>query len=276
MKRSETLFSKNLRLQAGLSLIVVLVVFSSFGPLLTDEALDQKLDRRLETPSLEVPFGTDPLGRNILARLASGGVNSLVLSTLCVAVSLGIGLFLGLAAGWLSSSVVDKSLLRLVDIAMAFPGLLLALLVAGPLGGGPGVVAVALILTGWTDYFRLARSLTLKVKTASYVEAGRLSGLSGGFLLRRYILPKVMPHLTVLASLGMGRTILYISSLGFLGIGLAPPKPEWGAMIAESLPYMRQAPHTIIAPAAAIFIAILGFYMTGQGLARQAMREGAS
>ncbi len=276
MSRSRSILSRNIRLSTGLTLISVVVALSASGPLLEHRALDQNLDQRLKAPSVQMPFGTDALGRNILARLASGGVNSLVLSSLCVTASLIIGVLLGLTSGWLTGSLLDKSLLRLVDIAMAFPGLLLALLLAGLLGGGPAVVAVALIFTGWTDYFRLARSLTVVGRTAPYVEAGRLSGFSGFFLLRRYILPKVLPHLSVLATLGMGKTILYISSLGFLGIGLAPPKPEWGAMIAESLPYMRQAPHAIIAPAGAIFLTILGFYLTGQALARNAGRQGAA
>ena len=264
---------QNGRLRGGLVFLAAAVLLCLWGLGMRNEALEQNLDETLQPPSLRAPFGTDALGRDLFARTAAGGSTSLPLSLLCVASSLGIGTLLGLMSGWLGGTWVDRSLLRLVDVTMAFPGLLLALLVAGLFQGGSWVVFAALVLTGWTEYFRLARSLTCGIRGAAYVEAGRLAGLPGLFILRRYILPEVRPHLLILATLGMGKTILNISSLGFLGIGLSPPQPEWGSMMAEGLPYMRQAPWTVLGPGIAIFCTLFGFYLTGQALARKRKQE---
>ena len=142
---------------------------------------------------------------------------------------------------------------------MAFPGILLAIVIAGLLGGGQLPLVGALILSGWCDYCRLTRNTTKSILSESYIQAGLLLGYGSSFVIRRYVLAQILPHISTLASLGMGRTILNLSAMGFLGIGLKPPTPEWGAMISQALPYMGEAPHLIVFPGAAIFLTVLGF-----------------
>jgi len=260
---------KNSRLQVATGVFILLSValLVTVGPYLTPDPFTQNLSNVFAEPSSEYLLGSDHLGRSVVARLVKGGKNSLVNTLLCVIGSVLIGIFMGLSSGWYGG-FVDTAVMRLVDITMSFPGILLALLIAGLIGGGQTGVIVALTITGWPDYCRITRAITKNIISRPYVEAGVLAGFSGRFILRKYILIEILPQISVLATLGFGRTILNISSLGFLGIGLVPPEPEWGAMIAESLPYLRQSPYLVLAPAAAVSLTVFGFLLLGQPLTR--------
>ncbi len=259
--------SSQLQVVSGAFILLSVVLFSMIGPYVTPDPFAQNLSLVFADPSSDYLLGSDHLGRSVVARLVRGGTNSLFSTLLCVFGSVVTGVFLGLSSGWYGG-FVDATVMRLVDITLSFPGILLALLVAGLIGGGQAAVISALAITGWPDYCRITRAITRNVISRPYVEAGVLAGFSGQFILRKYIFIEILPQIAVLATLGFGRTILNISSLGFLGIGLAPPEPEWGAMIAESLPYLRQSPYLVLAPAAAVSLTVFGFLLVGQPLAR--------
>ena len=166
--------------------------------------------------------------------------------------------------------------MRLVDGLMAFPGTLLAILVAGFLGGGRWILIGALCITGWCEYCRMSRNLARRVASEEYVQAGKLLGYSKWFMARRYFFRELAPHLFNLASLGMGRTILNFSAFGFLGIGLRPPAAEWGGMISQALPYLEEAPHLVLYPGLAIFLSVLGFNLLASGLGAEMVEDHAA
>lgn len=232
-----------------------------FGPYLAQrDPYTQDLFNTLRPPGSNHILGTDHLGRSVFSRLASGCRYSLFISATCVGISLSIGAALGLAAGYFEGWV-DKVIMRLVDATMAFPGTLLAIILAGLLAGSMFTLVLALAATLWCDYCRLTRNITRSVKTTPHIEAAKILGFKGPFIIQRYIVPEILPQMLTLAGLGMGRTILSISGLGFLGIGLRPPIPEWGAMINQGIFYMAEAPWLIVAPGTMIFAAVFSFQL---------------
>ena len=249
------------RLWAGLLMVSFVGVTALFGPFLAGkDPYTQDLTRTLSAPEPQDVLGTDHLGRSVFSRLATGGRYSLLIAVCCVGISLAAGAVLGLVAGY-REGWPDGLIMRLVDAALAFPGTLLAVVLAGLLGGSTVTLVLALSATQWCDYCRLARNMTRSLKTRPHVEAGRLLDFRPPFIIMRYIAPELMPQLLVLASLGIGRTILNVSGLGFLGIGLRPPLPEWGAMINQGIAYMAEAPWLIAAPGATIFTTVFGFQL---------------
>jgi ABC-type dipeptide/oligopeptide/nickel transport system permease subunit len=247
-----------LLLLASLGAFLVLLFWISGDP------FTQNLMERLKESSREHLLGTDHLGRDFGARLARGGRNSIFLSALCVFASgmIGTGLAL-LALG--KGKKTETFLLFLTDTVMAFPGIVLALVLGSLTGGGISGVIIALVFTGWPQYFRMARSLLKKLWETPFVEAGRLAGFPLPVLFWKYVIPELLPTLGTMASLGWGKTILEISSLGFLGIGLAPPEPELGAMISQGLTYMRSTPRLVLMPGILISLFVLALLLLGRG-----------
>lgn len=227
---------------------------------LSIDPLEQNLMESLHAPGHAHLLGTDHLGRSVLSRLVHGGRASLAIAFGCTLLSLVIGTMLGLVAGY-REGWHDLLIMRLVDGALAFPGTLLAIVLVGTLGGSRMTLMLALSATMWCDYCRLVRNMTRSLKATDHLEAGMILGFSDAFLIRRYILPDLLPQLFTLSSLGMGRTILNISGLGFLGIGLQPPLPEWGAMINQGIGYLPEAPWLVAAPGSMIFLTVLGFQL---------------
>jgi len=257
---------KRRRLWFGLTLIALVGLMAFFGPgLAKQDPYQLDLSRTLRPPGAQNWLGTDHLGRSVFSRLASGGRYSLVMAAFCVGISMVFGAVMGLAAGY-RQGWTDGLIMRLVDATLAFPGTLLAIVLAGLLGGSLVTLVLALAATLWCDYCRLTRNITRTLRTSSHVEAGRLLGFRRSFIIRRYIVPDLLPQIFVLASLGMGRTILNISGLGFLGIGLRPPIPEWGAMINQGVAYLAQSPWLVAAPGLMIFFAVFGFQMLAGAL----------
>ena len=203
-------------------------------------------------------LGTDHLGRSVFNRLISGGRYSLMIAAACVSLSLVVGAFLGVTSGY-AEGWTDLVIMRLTDAFLAFPGTLLAIILAVLMGGTLPTLVLALSATLWCDYCRLARNMTRFLKSAPHLTAGKILGFNAPFLIRQYILPGLLPQLLTLASLSMGRTILNISGLGFLGIGLRPPLPEWGSMISQGMAYLSEAPWLVAAPGAMIFLTVLSF-----------------
>lgn len=237
------------------------------GPLLLPhDPATQNLMQALQEPSLAHPLGTDHLGRDIAARLAHGGVRSLGIALACVSFATGLGVALGLIAAY-AGRWADIAIMRLADLMLAFPGILLALLISGFLGGGVLPMLIGIKLALWPQFARMARAIAIGELAQPHVEAARLAGFPASTILRRHVLPPVLRQTVTLATLGLGAAIMSISALGFLGLGLQPPTPEWGAMISELLPYLAEAPVQMAAPCLAIFLAVLGATLLGQALA---------
>lgn len=259
--------------RVGLTLIAGMVVLALLGPLLvTADPAAQDLMRTLEPPSRAHPLGTDHVGRDVLARTVHGAARSLGIALLCVGFATMLGVALGLAAAW-RGGWIDAAIMRLADLMLAFPGILLALLLAGFLGGGILPMLIGIKLTLWPQFARMARNVALGTLAEAHVEAAVLAGFPSRTILLRHVLPPVARHVTVLATLGVGAAIMSISALGFLGLGLQPPTPEWGAMVSEMLPYLSEAPVQMAAPCLGIFLAVLGFTLAGEAWSQDASRR---
>ena len=219
----------------------------------------------LETPSLKHPLGTDELGRSILGRIIYGSRVSLLIAIGAVSVGLIIGIPMGLISGYYGGKI-DFILQRITDIMLAFPGFLLALGLVAVLGVGLKNAMVSVGIGMIPLYIRLVRGCTLSVREEIYVEAAKATGTRDTVILLRHILPNVMVPITVQTSLMMGMGILFAAGLGFLGIGVQPPTPEWGTMLGSGRSYLFLAPHVATFPGIAIFLAVLGFNLLGDGL----------
>lgn len=247
----------------GFVMLAAIAGFALFGPLLTAaDPIAQDLLHTLAPASSTHWLGTDHLGRDVLARLAHGAARSLGLALGCVAGAALLGLTLGLLAAQ-GARWRDIAIMRLCDLMLALPGLLLVLVLAGLLGGGTMPVVLGLILTLWPQFARMARSVAIGVLAAPHVEAAALAGFPARTILLRHVLPVVLRHTMPLTTLSIGAAVLSIASLGFLGLGLQPPTPEWGAMINELLPHMAEAPVQMAAPCLAIFVSVLGVTLLG-------------
>lgn len=251
---------------AGLVLVLVLVVVALAAPLIAPhDPVEQHLSLRLQAPSWEYPLGTDGLGRCLLSRLIYGTRVSLHIGVTVVGITAAAGTLLGLLAGYLGG-VVDEIIMRITDIFLAFPGLILALVIAGLLGPGLFNMMLALSLVGWTGYTRVVRGCVLSAKERTFVEGARALGGGRWYIMFRHILPEAVSPVIVMATLGMGGTILSAAGLSFLGLGAQPPTPEWGSMLNTGRSFISRAPHLITFPGLAIMVTVLAFNFLGDGL----------
>ena len=250
----------------GALIVCFLGLLAVVGPVVTPyDPAAQDLPNRLRPPSLAHPLGTDQFGRDLLTRIVYGARFSLgiglTVTAIRVAVGTAVGLVSGYAGGW-----VDEALMRLVDIQLAFPGLVLALVVAGILGPSLQNLLIALAVVGWSTYARVVRGSVLSIKERRYVDAARLVGTPRRRLFRRHLLPNVINPVIVIATLNLGTVVLATAGLSFIGLGAQPPTPEWGTMLAGGREHMRQAWWIVNAPGAAIMLTVLGFNLLGDGL----------
>lgn len=250
----------------GLLLAGLVFLAALFAPLLAPHDPEPvSLGEKLLPPGGEYPLGTDGLGRCLYSRLLFGARVTLRYSLTVLVVTLLIGVPVGLLAGYYGG-VVDSVMMRLVDIILAFPNLVLVLVVIGVLGPGLLNAILALALVSWVSYARVVRGMVLSIKEKEYIAAARVCGSRGPVLVWRHILPNALPPVAVLATLDLGKLILAISTLSFLGLGAQPPIPEWGAMINEARPFMQTFPRLMVIPGAAIAVTVLGFNLLGDGL----------
>jgi len=250
----------------GAVIIVFLVFVAFFAPYLAPhDPLKQNLGKRLLAPNGEYPFGTDELGRCIFSRVLYGTRISLEIGVVVVVITALVGTILGGVSGY-CGGIVDEIIMRAVDIVLAFPSIILALVIAGLLGPGLFNVILALAVTHWPAYTRLVRGLTLSVKEKEFVEAARALRASSFYILRRHILPNCINPVIVLATLGIAHTIISAAALSFLGLGIQPPTPEWGSMLKAGIPYLRSAPFLTFFPGIMIMITVLAFNFLGDGL----------
>jgi peptide/nickel transport system permease protein len=251
---------------AGLIVLAVAFAVALAAPVIAPHDPNiQDVANRYASPSLEHPLGTDNLGRDELSRLLHGARISLFTAVGIGAGILTIGMAVGLLAGF-AGGVVDGLLMRVVDVLLAFPSILLALAVTGMLGPGLLHLAIAMVAVWWVDYARLARGLVLSVKERPFVESARALGLPAYRVTLRHVLPNIVSPVVVLATLQTGRVLLALAALSFLGLGVAPPTPEWGAMLNEGQNYLARAPQLMVYPGLAITITALGFNLLGDGL----------
>ena len=251
----------------GLAILVTLIVVAIVGPLIMPhDPLRQVLSDRLLPPgSASHWLGTDQLGRDILSRMIAGSRLTLGIAMLVVVIVVPIGLAIGTTAGY-CGGFVDSVLMRITDIALAFPKIVLALAFAAALGPGVINAVVAISITAWPAYARLARAETIRIAQADFIHAARLQGASGPRILLRYIVPLCMSSVIVRATLDMAGIILTVAGLGFLGLGAQPPSPEWGFMVASGRNVLLDAWWVATLPGIAILLVSLAFNLLGDGL----------
>ena len=250
----------------GGALLVLLVGMALVGPHLVradPQAVD--LAARLAGPTAAHPLGRDALGRDLLARLCHGARLSLAIAGAATVLSVALGVAVGAVAGWFGGWV-DAVLARVIDVVLAFPGLLLAIALAAVLGPAPGHTVIALTALGWTGYARLARAQVTSLKHRDFVAAARAVGRRDAAILVRHLLPLAAPLLLVQATFGLSGAVLAEASLSFLGLGTPPPRPSWGAMLDEGRLFMLVAPHVVVVPAVALALTVLGLQLAGDGL----------
>ncbi|GAB7021888.1 ABC transporter permease [Salidesulfovibrio brasiliensis] len=249
----------------GMVLCAILVFFAVFAPQVAPHDPDrQHLAHRLEGPSAEFPLGADKLGRCVASRIIYGLRPSLGLAVTITALAGFIGTSLGIFAAYFKA--LDALLMRITDCFFAFPGIVMALIAISILGPGETSLMIALALPGWPKYARVARSKALSIRECGYVEASRAIGAGPFYILRHCILPGVLPSVVTISTLGIGGKIIHIAGLGFLGLGVQPPVPEWGTMLIKGLPVIEVAPHVSLSAMAAISLSVLAFTMLGEGL----------
>ncbi|MDE2767255.1 MAG: ABC transporter permease subunit [Chloroflexota bacterium] len=250
----------------GLILVVSLLLAGLLAPWspLADPT-EINLPERLLSPSPEHLLGTDHLGRDTFSRLIHGARATLLAAAATLVLSMTIAVTVGMLSGYYGGWP-DTALMGVVDLLLAFPSLILALAVAGALGPGLLNVLLAVGAVWWVGHARIIRGITLGEREMAYVTAARASGASDRRIILRHIAPNILGPIVVLASLDIGWIILGIAGLSFLGLGAQPPTPEWGAMLSDARPHLQTAPHLILLPGAAIFVAVLGFNLLGDGL----------
>jgi peptide/nickel transport system permease protein len=252
----------------GLAILLLLVFLALFGRALAPYGYN---DQRLEAGQVNRPpgwphlLGTDGLGRDVLSRLLYGARTALGIGLLVVGADLLLGLTIGALAGY-RGGWLDDLLMRLTDIVLAFPGLLLAIMIVSVLGPGLLNVFIALGIAGWPAMARLVRGQVLSSKEHNYVLAARAMGASDRRIILRHVLPNCLGPVVVAVSLSLGGAILAEASLSFIGIGARAPAPSWGGMINEAMSEWRTAPHLVLAPGAAIALVVLAFNALGDGL----------
>src|SRR5687767_15643546 len=252
--------------RVGAAIVTIAVLAALFGPFITPfDPSGQELALRLEGPTGLHWFGLDELGRDIFARILSGARISLLVGLVVVGVSASVGIVMGSIAGYFGGRI-DEAISRVMDILLAFPGLLLAIAMVAVLGPSLTNVILALALIGWVGYARLVRGQVLRAREFEFVQAARALGAATPRILARHIIPTALPAVTVQATLGMGGAILAEAALSFLGLGVQPPTPSWGTMLSYGRAHMLEAPHLTIFPGLAIAVLVLGFNFLGDGL----------
>lgn len=247
-------------------LVLLLILIALAAPLIAPyDPLEAVMKNAYLPPSSEHIFGTDKLGRDNFSRILYGAAYSLSSVLLLVAVIFVVGTTLGVLAGYFGGKV-DISIMRIADMMISFPGMILAIAIAGILGGSLINAIIALTIVTWTKYARLARSMVLKIKKRDYVEAAIVNGGTSLHILWRHILPNILPLMVITAASDIGAMMMELAGLSFLGFGSQPPSPEWGLMLNEGRQQMQTAPWLMIFPGLAIFITVVIFNLWGDAL----------
>ncbi|HIW60472.1 MAG TPA: ABC transporter permease [Candidatus Anaerobutyricum avicola] len=250
---------------AFLAFLIVLIAI--FAPVITGGVSPSEavLADALQPPSTEHIFGTDKLGRDIFTRVIYGARTSLTAAFSVVILIFILGTILGVLAGYFGGWV-DAVIMRIADLMVSFPGMVFAMAIAGIMGASIKNAVIAVALVSWTKYARLARSLVLKVRNRDYVAAAVVTGSKTSYILRKYMVPNVIPTLVITGATDIGGMMLELAGLSFLGFGAKAPTPEWGLMLNEGRQFIQNASWMMIFPGAAIFIVVVVFNLLGDAL----------
>ena len=265
--KHKTKYKRQNRDQLFLILIVMILVMigvvSLMAPYIAwNDPYNIDLTNILQSPSKVFPFGTDALGRCVFSRVLYGAKNTIFSALIVVAITFTLGSLIGIVSGYVGGTL-DHVVMRIVDIFLAFPGMVLAIAVAGILGGGLMNAMLAIIAIGWTKYTRIARSYVLEIKEETFIQAARLSGKGSFYIIMRHIIPNMLGYMIVTASLDIGTTMIEMSSLAFLGLSSPLPSPEWGAMMSEGKSMIQFAPWVILGPGVALVVVVILFNLLG-------------
>lgn len=257
---------KNHQILISSIVLLILIGMGIFAGVLTPyEYTDKDLGNRLQAPSPVHLFGTDQMGRDVLTMIMYGARASLFVGFVVVLASLGIGVILGLLSGYYGGWI-DEILMRITDCFLSFPSMFLALGITAFLGQGMGNMIVALIIVEWTVFARVTRSAVLEIKTKGFVHAAKWIGASDLYTMWHHILPHVIAPVLIMATVGIGNVILAAAGLSFLGLGVQPVTPEWGAMLNAGRTYISSAPHLMLFPGLFIMITVFAFNYLGDGI----------
>ena len=266
LRDASAAFRQNRLAISGLLFVILLALLAIFAPLVSPyNPYIVDLDQQLLPPSLHHWLGTDNFGRDVLTRIIYGARISLVVGLVPSFISLVIGTGMGILSGYVGGRT-DFVVMRLADMMIAFPSLLLAMVVMYTLGANLINIFIALALVGWAGVARVVRSQALALKEKEFIEAARANGTSQSTIMAHHIFPNVVPTLIVLFSLSIPDAIMWESSLSFLGVGVQPPTASWGLLVSAGKDYLFQAPLVAVAPGVAILLAVLAFNFVGDGL----------
>ena len=257
---------KNLSLVLVSASAVLFIGFSIFASYFAPfDPLEANYVYMLTAPNTTYLMGTDQLGRDIFSRILYGGKTSLLIAFLVTFIIAFIGIFIGIISGY-SGGVLDACIMRFCDVLMAFPGIIFILALVSVLGTGIPNLIIAMTATGWTQYARVTRSLVLSIKTQTFITQAKMGGAGIIKILIRYIFPNVFPSLIVLITQDVGSKLLTLAGLSLLGLGSAPPTPEWGFMLSEGKNYIYEAPWILVFPGMVILINVIIFNLLGDCL----------
>lgn len=249
-----------------MALVLMLLLTAIFAPILApNDPSTGDIMQQQQGPSAQFPFGTDHLGRCVLSRILYGAMTSVFSSLGIIAAVFVVGSTLGILAGYFGG-IVDAVIMRITTILQAFPRLLLAIALAAVLGVGIGNTILALCVIYWTEYARIARSLTLSIKERTYIQSARVCGANHFQIILRHVIPNVFPSLIVTAALDIGAMIMEVAALSYLGLGVKPSMPEWGSMMNLGKQYLQSNPWLVMIPGIAIFITVIIFNLFGEKL----------
>lgn len=276
-KKAETLLEQNGNLslssiirqrktKIGLAIAIIFILIAIFAPLIApNDPTLVDVTVKLQNPSLKYPFGTDQLGRCVFSRIVFGSRYSLFYSFTVLAITLIIGLPIGMVSGYVGGKW-DTAIMRVIDIFLAMPSFIIVLAIAGSFGTSGKNLILAMSMSYWANYARVSRALTLKIKGESYFQALKAGGLSHTRIIFKHVLRNIMPSIIALATVEIGTIILAIAGFSFIGLGVKPPTPEWGIMLSESRPFIQTFPQLMIYPGLTIMLIVFGVNILGEGV----------
>ncbi len=258
--------NSRMRLFIAAALLGVILLSNLLAPWIAPcDPNEANMRVRLQGPSPEHPLGTDSLGRDMLSRVLYGGRSSMLVALAATALSMALGMLLGVLGGYYGG-MLDWCITAVANIFQGLPGTCLMIAIVGVLGPGIPNLLLALVLTSWAGFSRIVRTETLRIREEAYIEGMRALGAGNGRLLWRHIVPNMMANIIVLFTTRVGRCVLSIASLSYLGLGIKPPTPDWSVMISDARLNYRSAPHLIIVPGLCIFLLLLSINMLGDAL----------
>ena len=259
----KTIDKNKLKFNIIIFILISIFLISLLAPYIApNDPYAVDLTKTLQSPSKEFLFGTDSLGRCVFSRVLYGANRTIFSAIIVVLITFLFGTTVGIISGYIGGKI-DRLIMRIVDVFLAFPGLVLAIAVAGLLGGSMINAMIAISLISWTKYARIARSKVLEIKEETFIQASKISGHNALHIMIKHILPNILAYLIVTASLDIGTVIMEMSSLSFLVLSSPLPTPEWGAMISEGKSVIQFAPWTLLAPGLAILIVVVLFNLLG-------------